>query len=235
MPLFGKKRNAQQPKPPPSNGSATNSSASQMNTPNPGNSRPGAQSMANNTATYRVLIPPRIQPGDEFQVTAGSRVVRVRCPPNCRGGQTIQITVPVGNNNTSNHGESGNNNGFIPVTIPEGVRPGQTFTIRVHGRDITVNCPPQARPGQIVNIMLPDNANGMYTRVASCIFHWIFKSSLFELQGDNLIDHQTALASKWAKMLLKLKRSYKLSRYRFLVVSDQDKVLPLWLEGNAFL
>ena len=147
MPLFGKRRNAQQPK----SSSAGSSSLDQVPSP-------GAQSMGSNTATYRVLIPPRIQPGDEFQVTAGTRVVRVRCPPNCKGGQTIQITVPVGSNSASNNGESGN--GFIPVTIPEGVRPGQTFTIRVHGRDITVNCPPQARPGQVMNIMLPDNVNG---------------------------------------------------------------------------
>lgn len=49
-------------------------------------SQPGAFSISRNSTTspdvYRVRIPPNVRPGQEFQVYAGSRLVRVRCPQN---------------------------------------------------------------------------------------------------------------------------------------------------------
>ena len=66
-------------------------------------SQPGAYSISrnnnnsnNNTTNevFRVAIPPNIQPNDEFQVYAGNRIVRVRCPLNARTGQYVQITLP---------------------------------------------------------------------------------------------------------------------------------------------
>ncbi|KAL3808648.1 hypothetical protein ACHAXA_006635 [Cyclostephanos tholiformis] len=44
---------------------------------------------------FRITIPNNINPGEEFQVDAGGRRVRVRCPPNTRPGEQMQITVPV--------------------------------------------------------------------------------------------------------------------------------------------
>jgi len=43
---------------------------------------------------FRVQIPFEVRPGQEFQVIAGSRTVRVRCPAESRGGHFLQITVP---------------------------------------------------------------------------------------------------------------------------------------------
>jgi len=43
---------------------------------------------------FRVQIPHEVRPGQEFQVIAGTRTVRVRCPPQSRGGHYLQITVP---------------------------------------------------------------------------------------------------------------------------------------------
>jgi len=45
-------------------------------------------------AVFRVSVPENIRSGQEFQVHAGNRLVRVRCPSNARGGQFLQITVP---------------------------------------------------------------------------------------------------------------------------------------------
>jgi len=65
-------------------------------------SRPGAYTIASTPTdsnsssspqVYRVQVPPNIAPNQEFQVYAGSRVVRVRCPANARAGSTIQISV----------------------------------------------------------------------------------------------------------------------------------------------
>jgi len=61
-------------------------------------SRPGAYSIsregAGPTQVFRVQIPHEVRPGQEFQVIAGSRTVRVRCPAESRGGHYLQITVP---------------------------------------------------------------------------------------------------------------------------------------------
>jgi hypothetical protein len=46
------------------------------------------------TQVYRVQIPHEVRPGQEFQVIAGTRTVRVTCPPESRGGQYLQISVP---------------------------------------------------------------------------------------------------------------------------------------------
>ena len=47
-------------------------------------SQPGAFSISRNSSSspdvYRVRIPSNVRPGEEFQVYAGSRLVRVRCP-----------------------------------------------------------------------------------------------------------------------------------------------------------
>ena len=53
---------------------------------------PGGSSSS--ASVFRVGVPEGISAGEEFQVFAGNRVVRVRCPPNARPGHFLQITVP---------------------------------------------------------------------------------------------------------------------------------------------
>jgi hypothetical protein len=62
-------------------------------------SRPGAYSITRDarrgpTQVYRVMVPQNVTANQEFQVYAGSRIVRVRCPPGARPGSSVQITVP---------------------------------------------------------------------------------------------------------------------------------------------
>ncbi|OEU09869.1 hypothetical protein FRACYDRAFT_248118 [Fragilariopsis cylindrus CCMP1102] len=47
-----------------------------------------------NMTGFRVTVPENINPGEEFQVYVGSRIVRVRCPLNFLRGKALQITVP---------------------------------------------------------------------------------------------------------------------------------------------
>ena len=86
---------------------AASSSSASVNKQGPGIVSIGA----NNTATFRVQVPPNVRPGEEFQVYAGSKIVKVRCPKNVRPGQSLQISVPVDPmdhraNSSSNNGGS---------------------------------------------------------------------------------------------------------------------------------
>lgn len=57
-------------------------------------SGPGAVSVRADACVFRVSVPEDVNPGEEFQIYARSRIVRVRCPEESRPGQTLQITVP---------------------------------------------------------------------------------------------------------------------------------------------
>lgn len=46
------------------------------------------------TEVFRVVVPENVNPGEQFQTYAGTRIVLVRCPPNCLPGQALSITVP---------------------------------------------------------------------------------------------------------------------------------------------
>jgi hypothetical protein len=60
--------------------------------------RPGAYSVTRTAdgpaQVFRVTVPVGVRPGAEFHVHAGSRRVRVKCPPTSRPGQSLQITLP---------------------------------------------------------------------------------------------------------------------------------------------
>ncbi|KAL7554541.1 hypothetical protein ACHAWF_018001, partial [Thalassiosira exigua] len=71
---------------------------------------PGAVSVGGGMATFRVPVPGNVKPGEEFQVFAGGRIVRVRCPLDSRPGQSLQITVPVDQSGEEN-GEKGGGTG----------------------------------------------------------------------------------------------------------------------------
>jgi len=161
-------------------------------------SGPGAYSISRNPQgpmqVFRVIVPSNVSPNQEFQVYAGNRIVRVRCPPNTRPGQAVQITVPpedrvthasqnmavltsaegdggggavrmnsetrLVNASSSTDGSNGNTNTTptpqaYNVVIPPNVRPGQTFPVLVNGRTIQVQCPPNARPNMTVRIVPP--------------------------------------------------------------------------------
>lgn len=45
-------------------------------------------------AQFVVTVPDNVEPGQEFKAYAGSRRVRVICPPGCKPGERLEITVP---------------------------------------------------------------------------------------------------------------------------------------------
>mmetsp|Transcript_29298 Transcript_29298/g.62182 ORF Transcript_29298/g.62182 Transcript_29298/m.62182 type:complete len:701 (-) Transcript_29298:618-2720(-) len=139
---------------------------------------PGAISVGGGMATFRVPVPGNVRPGEEFQVFAGGRIVRVKCPRDSRPGQSLQITVPVDQNEAAGVEGGGvklpdlppdsDNVTKIPnqqlapgeqpaymVKIPEGIRGGQQFPVTINGQQLTVTCPNMARPGMSVRIVPP--------------------------------------------------------------------------------
>lgn len=161
-------------------------------------SRPGAYGITRNTSSsnmqvYRVVVPPNVRPNQEFQVYAGSRIVRVRCPTGARPGTSVQITVPEEDRvvrasddmavltsadgdggggavrmnsetrrmNANSETESSSALRAYNVVIPPNVHwPGATFPVSVDGRTITVQCPSNARPGMTVRIQVPPIPSG---------------------------------------------------------------------------
>jgi hypothetical protein len=67
----------------------------------------GTLSADGKTTMFRVPIPDNVEPGQYFQVYAGNRIVRVKCPPSSAAGQFLQITVPVD--------PTGSNNNLTPA------------------------------------------------------------------------------------------------------------------------
>ena len=134
--------------------------------------KPGAVS-DDGTSSFRVMVPEGVQPGQEFQVYAGSRIVRVRCPQNTKSGQYLQINVPVDKNlndkknpapspdlppdspNVTKLERIGNAPQAYMVEIPDGVRGGQRFPVMIAGQQLMVDCPLHARPGSQVRIVPP--------------------------------------------------------------------------------
>mgnify|MGYP006181733053 CR=1 FL=1 len=129
-------------------------------------SRLGAVSVSGNSTVFRVTVPESAQPGQEFQIYAGGRIVRIRCPLDSRPGETLQITVPAaaappttndddddGNNNTNNNND-------------DGIRGGQQFPVTIQGQQLMVTCPQNARPGMNVPIVPPPTSTDITSRTS---------------------------------------------------------------------
>jgi hypothetical protein len=126
---------------------------------------PGAHNVDGNATVFRVTVPENVLPGQEFQVYAGNRIVRVRCPAGSSPGQSLQITVP----KEPKEEQRPQNNSLPPdspnvtkvednaymVTIPAGVRGGQQFPVMIAGQQLMVTSPINAQPGTQVRVVPP--------------------------------------------------------------------------------
>jgi hypothetical protein len=142
----------------------------------------GANSISGGATVFRVTVPENVQPGEEFQVYAGTRIVRVRCPMDSRPGQNLQITVPaeqsppsggIGDSQRETRSPRQQRTNSFPhdsrnvrriensdppaymVEIPAGTQAGQQFPVTIQGQQLMVTCPPNAGPGQSVRIVPP--------------------------------------------------------------------------------
>eukprot|EP00585_Thalassiosira_rotula_P010695 CAMPEP_0196159366 /NCGR_PEP_ID=MMETSP0910-20130528/46284_1 /TAXON_ID=49265 /ORGANISM="Thalassiosira rotula, Strain GSO102" /LENGTH=763 /DNA_ID=CAMNT_0041424285 /DNA_START=530 /DNA_END=2821 /DNA_ORIENTATION=- len=140
------------------------------------------------TSTFRITVPSNVRPGEEFQASAGERIVHVRCLPGAYPGQSLEINVPLDDEETasdwdsmslqdlpqdqdSEHVTRISNQHLLPgeqsaynVQIPEGVMEGQQFSITINGRPLSVTCPNMCRPGMTVKIVPPSTPQSTTTR-----------------------------------------------------------------------
>jgi len=161
-------------------------------------------SNSNTESVFRVKIPEGINPGDEFSIYAHSSVIRVRCPPDSRPGQSIKIKIPITKNNSDNNSgpkntpslhpldspnvkhicdpnNKGRNAGYI-VIIPEGVIGGEDFTVTIQRQQLSVTCPKKASPGMSIRIF-PSLSSDDVTS-----FNTIQPSSSFKNQSTQLFE-----------------------------------------------
>lgn len=149
-----------------SSSSGPNSSGSLTSRPKRGKQMLSSKTTKNsNVSVFRVQVPEGIKEGEEFQVYAGEKVVRVTCPPGTTPGKFLSITVPKepqdalppDSPGVTKVDEPGNHNGpdAYMVEIPVGIRGGQTFPVTIRGQSLVVTCPPNAEPGMRVRVVPP--------------------------------------------------------------------------------
>lgn len=122
-----------------------------------------------NVSVFRVQVPEGVKEGEEFQVYAGDRVVRVTCPPGTSPGKYLSITVPKEPEDALPPDSPGvtkvddpNNKGpdAYMVEIPNGIIGGQQFPVTIRGQSLVVTCPPTATPGMRVRVVPPPPEEG---------------------------------------------------------------------------
>ncbi len=113
----------------------------------PLNARPGM--------TLRINPPPSLlgPPAGMQSATDLSR------PPD-RPGQGSNSGNGNGNSNSNTGGGSRMVNQMFEVTVPQGVRPNQPFSLLAGGQRVLVTCPPNARPGTRIRFNLPVPVGG---------------------------------------------------------------------------
>ena len=106
----------------PGNSNNNNNNASVNSRQDTGGSSSAAapDSGGGDTVVFKVKIPDGVRPGEEFQVHAGGRVVRVRCPPGASPGQALAINVPRGPNNSGNSSNNNFNNPAMTSLVGSG-------------------------------------------------------------------------------------------------------------------
>lgn len=147
-----------------------------MNSSNnlPGGNTTTTQQQTQQMQAFNIRVPDHARPNQPFAVSVNGREIQVQCPPNARPGMTVQIRIPSGpppgietatNLNRPPEAPTNNNQPPTPrtrtitqtfeVTVPNGVRPNQPFSLMAGGQRVLVTCPRDARPGSRIRFQLP--------------------------------------------------------------------------------
>jgi len=101
---------------------------------------------------YTVAIPEGFVPGQSFTVTIAGKPVTLTVPLDKHSGDTMIFSVP---------DEAAQNQSEEPVApqftvqIPDGLVVGQSFTVNVGGKPVTLNVPPEKHAGDFMTFSLP--------------------------------------------------------------------------------
>jgi hypothetical protein len=104
--------------------------------------------------TFLVTIPPNIFPGMSFTVTvAPGQRLQVTCPANAGPNQKVRIVAPP--TTTTIEPQAAPTTQVFEVAVPQGVVPGQPFSLVANSQRVLVTCPPNVQPGQKIRFQLP--------------------------------------------------------------------------------
>eukprot|EP01036_Dinobryon_divergens_P029309 gene29309-38383_t len=137
---------------------------------------------------YMVTVPPNVKAGDQFCVKIKNKELMVTCPRGVKPGQKVTIKYPQSEQSQA----PVPNNQLFEVEIPDGVRPGSSFTINADGQQVILTCPPNARCGQRITFQIPAQLSQEQLQAIRvsyneegwmrCLgidlkFHWIYNKS----------------------------------------------------------
>lgn len=115
--------------------------------------------------TYMVTVPQGIRAGMQFAVDVNGQRMMVTCPAGVQAGMNLRIQTPEQqppqqqqqHPSTSPHSSLTQTPlmQMFEVIVPNGVSPGQSFSLLANGQRVLVTCPPGIRPGQAVRFNLP--------------------------------------------------------------------------------
>lgn len=130
-----------------------------------GSSSSSTSSTTTGMTNHYVTVPTGIRAGMPFMVDVHGKRFRVTCPPTSKAGDRIQIALPTGGTASTSGGRGRSksptpppNNSLHTVTVPQRIRAGMPFQVDVNGSRFNVTCPPNAGPGQRIQIRLPTTA-----------------------------------------------------------------------------
>jgi len=97
-----------------------------------------------------------------FTVTVVGHRFEVICPPGAKAGQQIRVALPERKSKTKtkkstkpSSSSAASSTTVQTVIVPAGVYPGMPFRVRANGSEFQVKCPPNAAPGQRIQIRVP--------------------------------------------------------------------------------
>ena len=102
-----------------------------------------------------VIVPPDLTPGDTFMVVSEGRDFAVTVPEGIAGNVAIEVDLPLGPTAGSSSSD-GPATERVEVTIPDGVRAGEPFTVAATWVGLfEVIVPDGLGPGDLIEIELP--------------------------------------------------------------------------------
>lgn len=100
---------------------------------------------------YLVTIPPNIRGGQKFPTLINGVNMMVTSPPNATPGMDLRIVPPPPPKQETRRSTGQK----FEVVVPENVQPGESFSIMAGGIRVMIQCPNNAKGGQMVRFHLP--------------------------------------------------------------------------------
>ena len=115
--------------------------------------RDGGVTTARIMGILTVIVPHGLVAGDAMSVEArDGNAYTVEIPPGVRGGMEMDVDLPDGPDEPSSSSSALQQ---VEVVVPDGVFPGQGFTVEFDGTTFEIACPDGCGPGSAILVEVP--------------------------------------------------------------------------------